>query len=110
MLEYETLSWYSLTQKVDCAAWDFRAMPMMDAKRDAELNKDGEGETQTAQLPSCVSDFCSTPAHEDGEKQNPPGSPLFPSKFTSHRVHSQWLIWIGSYILFSHSGIKVRVH
>lgn len=53
-------------------------MPTMDTKRDAELNKDGLGETETAQLPPHVLDPCASSAHEDGEKQNPPGSPSFP--------------------------------
>lgn len=86
MLEYETLSWCYPAWKGNSAAWDVNAMPTMDTKRDAELNKVGEWETQTAQLPPRISDSCATSAHEDGEKQNPPGSPSFPSN--SHHTMS----------------------
>ena len=78
MLEYETLSRYSPAWKGNTAAWDVSAIPTMDTKRDAEQNKDGERETQTAQPPPCVSDSCATSAPEDGEKQNPLGSPSVP--------------------------------
>ena len=47
-------------------------------KGDAELNRDGAGETQTAQLPPHDPDSCATSAHGDGEKQNPPAFPAFP--------------------------------
>lgn len=68
------------------AAWDVNAMPTMDTKRDTELNKDGLGETETAQMPPCVSDPCASSAHEAGEKQNPLGSPSFPVR--SHHTVS----------------------
>lgn len=51
MLESETLSWCPPAWKGDSAAWDVNAIPTVNTMGDAELNKDGEGETQTAQLP-----------------------------------------------------------
>lgn len=77
MLESETLSWYPPAWKGDSAAWDVNAIPTVNTMGDAELNKDGEGETR---LHSChhVADSCASSAHEDGEKQNPPGSPSLP--------------------------------
>lgn len=45
MLEYETFPWYSSAWRGDSAAWDVNAMPTVDTKVDAELNKDGEGDT-----------------------------------------------------------------
>lgn len=84
----------------------------MHIKGDAELNRDGAGERQTAQLPLCDSDSCATSANGDGEKQNPPASPAFPVNL--HQTASIptvfFFIWVGSYILFSHSGMKVRMH
>lgn len=44
-----------------------------------ELNRNGAGETKTAELLPCDLDSCATSAHRNGEKQNPPASPVFPA-------------------------------
>lgn len=51
----------------------------MHAKGDVELNRNGSGETKTAEMSPCDSDSCATSAHRNGEKQNSPASPAFPA-------------------------------
>lgn len=46
----------------------------MHTKGDAELNRGGAGDPHAL----CDSDLCATSAPGDGEKQNPPTSPVFP--------------------------------
>jgi len=80
-------------------------------KDDAELNREGAGEMQTAQLPLCDSDSCATSAHGDGEKQSPPASPAFPvNPPQTVFIHTAFFfIGVGSYMFFSHLGMKVRM-